>query len=178
MALKISAILVFVLVVFLVYVSTRESKFYYEKSGVINAPPEKIFKYLSDFKLGELWSPYEKIDPNMKKNFIGDGKSVGSVMEFAGNREAGAGKLEFLQIIPNQLVEIELTMLEPIKARNIVKYRLVEEGAGTRFIWSMEGDGGFIGKLISVFIDCEKMVTKQFGTGIANLKNVVETQIN
>lgn len=177
MTLKISAVVILILIIFFAYVSTRESKFLYEKSAVINAPPEQIFKYLSDFKMGELWSPYEKVDPNMKKNFIGDGKSVGSVMEFAGNREAGAGKLEFIKIIPNQLVEIELTMVEPIKARNIVKYQLIEEGGGTRFIWSMEGDGGFLGKLISVFIDCEKMVTKQFGTGIANLKSVVESEV-
>ena len=38
----------------------------------------------------------------------------------------------------------------------------------------MSGDGGFMGKLINIFIDCEKMVTADFETGIKTLKDLVE----
>lgn len=159
---------------FVAYVFTRESKFHYERSGVINASPEKIFPYLSNFKLGGEWSPFEKVDPNMKKNFIGADATVGSKMEFDGNKDAGSGKLEILKIIPNQSVDIKLTMLKPFHAENLVQYKLTPGSEGTRFTWSMSGDGGFMGKLMNVFMDCEKMIGDQFSSGITNLKKLVE----
>jgi uncharacterized protein YndB with AHSA1/START domain len=165
-----------ILILFFGFVATKEGKFRYERSGLINAPAERIFPYISNFSLGGLWSPYEKVDPTMKKTFSGTQGQVGSIMEFEGNKDAGSGKLEVLKVIPNELVEIRLTMTKPFHAENLVLYHLTPEGAGTRFSWEMSGDGGFLGKLISVFINCEKMVGDQFNQGIANLKALVESQ--
>ena len=165
-----------ILVLFLGFVATREGKFRYVRSGLIKAPPEKIFPYLSNFRLGEAWSPYEKTDPNMKKTFTGVDGSEGAVMEFDGNKDAGSGKLEMLKVVPNERVEFKLTMLKPFYAENLVEYILTPEADGTRFTWAMSGDGGFLGKLLNVVIDCEKMVAGQFTVGIDNLKSVVEAQ--
>ena len=173
---KIGLGLVVILVAFLGYVSTRNGNFHYERSGVINAPAAKIFPYISDFRLGKQWSPYEKIDPNMKETLSGPIAQVGSVMEFDGNKDAGSGKLEILKIVPNEQVDIRLTMLKPFYGENQVTYKLTPEGTGTRFTWSMSGNGGFMGKLMSVLIDCEKMIGGQFSEGIANLKALVEGQ--
>ncbi|WPU66702.1 GyrI-like domain-containing protein [Peredibacter starrii] len=168
MLMKIGLGVVAVLIGFPGYVSTREGKFRYERSGVINATPEKNFPYLSDFKLGGEWSPFEQVDPNMKKTF------TGNVMEFEGNKDAGSGRLELLNTVPNQSVDIKLTMLKPFHAENLVQYKLTPEQNGTRFTWIMSGDGGFMGKLMNVFMDCEKMIGDQFLKGISNLKSVVE----
>lgn len=165
---KIGLGVVAVLIGFLGYVSTREGKFRYERSGVINAAPEKIFPYLSDFKLGGQWSPFEQVDPNMKKTFSE------KTMEFEGNSDAGSGKLELLNVVPNQSVDIKLTMTKPMHAENLIQYKLTPEQDGTRFTWIMSGDGGFMGKLMNVFMDCEKMIGDQFVKGISNLKTVVE----
>jgi uncharacterized protein YndB with AHSA1/START domain len=163
-------------VLFLAFVATRNGHFRYERSGIIQAPAEKIFPYLSHFEKGREWSPYEKVDPNMKRNIIGPDGQVGTVMEFNGNKEAGSGKLEFLKIVPNELVEIRLTMTEPFMAENLIQYKLTPETGGTRFTWTMEGDGGFLGKLLNVFIDCEAMVAGDFTKGIQSLKEIVEAQ--
>lgn len=173
---KILLSVVAVLVVFLGYVSTREGKFNYERSGVIKAPAEKIFPYLSDFTRGGEWSPYEKVDPNMKKTITGNPAQVGHAMDFEGNSDAGSGRVEITKVVPNELVEIKLTMTKPMHAENIVTYKLTPESEGTRFSWAMAGDGGYMTKLISVFIDCEKMIAGQFETGIANLKSLIEAQ--
>jgi len=172
---KIALALVVILVGFLGYVSTREGHFRYERSGVIDAPPAKVYEYLSDFRHGQEWSPYEKADPTMKKVFQGDGNHVGDILEFEGNSESGSGALEMVKQVPNESVEIKLTMTKPFHAENLIEYKLAPEGDGTRFTWAMSGDGGFLGKLMNVFIDCEKMVAGQFETGIANLKSVLET---
>jgi uncharacterized protein YndB with AHSA1/START domain len=112
----------------------------------------------------------------MKKTFTGMGNQVGSVMEFEGNQDVGSGKLELLKLVPNHLVEIKLTMKMPFTAENLIEYKLTPEASGTRFSWAMSGDSGFFGKLISLFFDCEKMVTSDFNTGIQNLKVLAEGQ--
>ncbi len=171
---KISLAILAIIIAFLGYVSTRDGKFHYERSGVINSTPEKIFAFISDFKLGNQWNPYAMKDPNMKVAFKGTTGQVGSIMEFDGNKEAGTGNLEILKVVPNQSVEIKLTMTKPIHAENNILYTLTPEGSGTKFTWAMYGDGGFMGKLMNVLIDCEKMMTTDFDKGIANLKNVIE----
>lgn len=173
---KVVIALVFLLGAFLLYVSTRESTFRYERSGVINASADKIFPYISNLKRGGEWSPYEQNDPNMKKVFSGEDGAVGSKMDFDGNAEAGSGSIEILKIVPNERVELKLIMTKPMHAENLIEYTLKPEGAGTRFVWTMSGDGGYMTKLISVFIDCEKMVAGEFEKGIANLKKVVEAK--
>ncbi len=173
---KISLAVFITVTAFLLFVSTRDGKFQYERSGTINASAEKIFPFISNFKLGNQWSPYQQMDPNMKITFSGGDAEVGSSMEFQGNSQVGSGKLQILRMVPNQLVEIQLTMQKPFHAENLIQYRLMPEGAVTRFSWSMTGDGGFMGKLISLFINCEKMVGDQFIQGIQNLKSVVESQ--
>ncbi|OFZ28811.1 MAG: hypothetical protein A2622_04045 [Bdellovibrionales bacterium RIFCSPHIGHO2_01_FULL_40_29] len=176
MALKIVSGIAFFIALFFGFVATRQGKFNYERSGLIEAPADKIFPYISQFSMGGQWSPYEKIDPNMKKTFSGADGQPGSMMVFEGNSQAGSGQLELIKLIPNELVEIKLTMTKPIRAENLVIYKLTPEGNGTRFSWSMSGDGGFFGKLLNVFIDCENMVAGSFTEGIANLKTLVESQ--
>lgn len=176
MVIKLLSGIAIVIVVFLGYVSTRSGEFRYERSGVINAPPEAIFPYISNLKMGEQWSPYEKIDPNMKKTFAGPDGQVGSSMDFEGNSDAGSGRLEILKIVPNESVDIRLLMLKPMYADNLVQYTLTKEGESTKFTWSMKGDGGFMSKLVTLLIDCEKMVGDQMEEGIQNLKNLVEAK--
>lgn len=172
MILKIALGVGVALVAFLIFVVTRESYFRYERSGFINASSEKIFPFISQFKLGHLWSPYEK-DLEMPKEFGGTEGSVGSWMTF-GPGKSGSGRVEILEIIPHEMVRFQLHMTAPFEAKNIVIYKLASENGGTRFTWSMEGDGGFLGKLMSVLIDCEKMVGGQMSEGIQNLKVLIE----
>lgn len=161
---------------FIGFVSTKNGQFRYERSTVINAPADKIFPYLSDFKKGSLWNPYEEKDPHMKKTYSGTEGQPGSILDFEGNQDVGSGRLEVLKTVPNQSVDLKLTMIKPIHGENLINYQLTSEGNATRFTWSMSGDGGFPMKLMSVFIDCEKMITGDFEKGFQNLKKIVETQ--
>lgn len=165
-----------ILIFFLIFISTREGKFNYERSGLINASAEKIYPFISNLRLGVKWNPYNQRDPEIKLNFIGADGTIGSKMEFVGNIQAGSGSVEIKRLILNQAVDIHLIMTKPLAADNIISYTLTPEGNATRFSWRMYGDGGFMGKLMNVIIDCEKMMFKDFDEGIQNLKDVVESQ--
>lgn len=168
MKLKIGLSLLVVLAIFLAYVSTRPEKFHYAVTMPINAPVEKVFPYLSDIKLGSEWSPYEKDDPEMKKEY------VGNKIIFEGN--TGSGSVEILNVVPNDTVDLRLLMSKPFAADHKVTYKIVPTATGSELTWSMSGNNGFMGKLIGTVIDCDEMMTKQFTKGINNLKQIVENK--
>lgn len=168
MILKIGLSLVVVLAVFLVFVSTKQSKFSYSVTMKMNAPVDKVFPYLSDLKLGSQWSPFEKADPNMKKEY------VGNKLIFSGNKDAGSGTLEILNTVPNQSVDLKLIMTAPIAVANDVKYEIIPVEGGSQVTWSMSGENGFFIKILSTFMNMEKMMQEQFTAGLNNLKAIVE----
>jgi hypothetical protein len=160
------------LVGFIIYVATRPALFSHAESAMIKASPEKIFPYISQLKLGGNWSPYEKRDLNMKKTFEGNDGAPGSKLIFDGKKEVGAGSVEILR--PNQEVKLRLLMSRPMKADNIIVYKLEPMGTETRFTWSMQGENGFFGKLFVTLVDCRKMLTKDMNEGFQNLRQIVE----
>ena len=52
--------------------------------------------------------------------------------------------------------------------------RLAPAGAATEVIWAMQGKVPFMGKLMSLVMNCEKMCGTQFEEGLAKLKSVAE----
>jgi uncharacterized protein YndB with AHSA1/START domain len=174
MAIKILAGVVVAIVAFLGFASMRPADFRYERSGVINAPPEKIYPFLSDFNLGSQWNPYEEKDLNMKKSYSAEQGRVGSSMSWEGNNQVGSGRLEITRLEPNDSVDIRLTMTEPMNMSHNVHYKLEPIESGTRFTWWQEGQNNIIGKVMTVVIDCDKMFGEDMEKGIAKLKKVVE----
>jgi hypothetical protein len=67
-------------------------------------------------------------------------------------------------------------MLEPFEAHNIIEYTLDDNGGSTHVTWAMHGQQPYIGKLMSIFMDCDKMIGKDFETGLANLKALTERE--
>src|SRR5687767_2606295 len=61
-----TAIVVLILAV-LVTAATKPDTFRVERSATIAAPPEVIFPIVNDFHRWIEWSPWEKLDPNLKR---------------------------------------------------------------------------------------------------------------
>ena len=172
---KIFSLLVLIIACVCLYASTKPDYFTYQKEGIFSATPDKVFPYLNSFKLGNEWIPFGEEDPNMIKEYSGSDSGVGAKHHFSGNNEVGEGNLEILEVIPNQQVKINLSMLRPMAGENLVTYKLEPiDSSKTKFIWSIEGNQPFIGKVFSIFIDCEKMMGGKFEKGISNLKKIVE----
>jgi uncharacterized protein YndB with AHSA1/START domain len=169
-------VIVILVAALLVYAATRPNTFSVERAGTIKATPETIFPYLSDFRKGEAWSPYEKKDPAMKRTHSGAASGKGSVYEFAGNKEVGTGRLEIIDAVPPTRVVISLEMIKPFEGHNIIEYTLEPQGDSTKFTWAIHGPLPYLGKLMGIFFNMDKMMGKDFEAGISNLKAVVEKQ--
>ena len=69
---KILAIAILVLVAgVLAVAATRPDVFRVQRAAAIQAPPERIYPLIADFQRWPAWSPYEKMDPAMKRSIQG-----------------------------------------------------------------------------------------------------------
>ena len=173
--LAIAAGVIAVLVVgVLAYAATKPDVFRVQRALDISAPPEKIFSILSDLRRSTEWSPYEKKDPDMKRAYSGAPAGKGAIYEWDGDKNVGAGRIEIADVAPPNKVTLKLDMVRPFMVSNIVDYRMEPSGAATRVTWDMHGPMPYMAKVMSTFVDMDKMVGKDFEEGLASLKTVAE----
>lgn len=138
----------------------------------IDAPPATVHAILDDFHLWSGWSPWEEMDPDLKRTFSGPEKGVGSQYAWEGNNKVGTGRMEIEESTP-QRIAIDLEFIKPFKARNKTVFDLRPEGSGTRVVWTMSGQRNALmavaGKL---FFD--KAIGKDFEKGLGKLKVLAE----
>ncbi|MBU0858664.1 MAG: SRPBCC family protein [Alphaproteobacteria bacterium] len=167
--------IVFAVGVVLGLAATKPDSFRYESTQHINATPEEIFPLVSNLPVMNQWSPFAQIDPAAKIEYSGTESGVGSIFTWDGNDKAGAGRIEITSITAPTLVQMKLDFIRPMTATNMTDFILEPTtDGGTNVTWAMYGPQPFIGKLMSVFIDCEKMVTAEFEKGLVALKGMAE----
>jgi Polyketide cyclase / dehydrase and lipid transport len=151
----------------------KPDEFRVKREGIIDAKAADIFPYLYNLQKGQLWSPWVAMDPAADYVFEGSIEGENAVLTWDG-KKSGKGKLTIIETKPDALVRMRLEFFKPMKAVNICDYTLLPEGGKTRFTWEMYGPNNFMGKVMSVFMNCEKICGDQFEKGIANLKAIVE----
>ncbi len=174
--LKITAIVIAVLIAaVLLFAATRPDTFTVKRAASIKAPPEKVFALINDFSRWNAWSPWEKKDPAMKRNFSATTRGKGARYGWEGDKHVGQGSMEIAESVPSSRVTIRLDFVKPFEAHNTVEFALESRGdATTNVVWSMHGGMPFLSKLMSVFVDMDRMIGKDFEEGLANLKAVAE----
>lgn len=147
--------------------------FLVQRSIVINAKPEKIAAHIVDFRKWTSWSPYEKLDPAMKRTFSGAEAGTGAVYEWSGGWKVGSGRMEITGVAPSRIT-IKFDFHGPIEGRNAITFTFVPEGASTKVTWAMCGPNRFIGKIMHVVFSMDRMVGNAYDTGLLNLKTIAE----
>ena len=150
----------------------KPNTFSVERSATIDAPPDKVMALLEDFHRWGEWSPWEKLDPDMKRTHSGAPKGKGAVYAWEGNSKAGAGQMEITDSSPSHL-SLKLDFTKPFEAHNVVDFKLEPQGNATNVTWTMNGPTTFITKVFMVFMNMDKMVGKDFEKGLANMKAAV-----
>ncbi|MGB8598748.1 MAG: SRPBCC family protein [Burkholderiales bacterium] len=158
----------------LIYASTRPDSFRVERATIINAPPEKVFPIINDFHAWEGWSPWEKLDPNVKRSYDGAGSGVGAKYAWAGNKQLGEGKMEIIESTPYTHIGLNIYFIKPMQAQNKIDFTLERQGGATKVVHAMHGPSPFISKLMSLVFNMEKMVGPKFEEGLASIKAIAE----
>src|SRR5262249_49285708 len=142
----------------LAYAATRPDSLHVERSVSIQAPADRIFGFIADFHRWREWSPYEKIDPAMKRTHGGDESGTGAVYEWEGNKEVGAGRMEIIDTSAASRVTIKLDFSKPLEGHDIAQFTVTPQADSTTVTWKMDGPTPYVGKVIGLFIDMDAMI--------------------
>src|SRR5262245_46042920 len=88
-------------------VALQPSQFRISRTATIAAPAPVVFGLVNDFHAWHAWSPYEKLDPAMKKTFEGARTGRGAIYSWSGNNQAGVGRSTITESRPNELIRIQ-----------------------------------------------------------------------
>src|SRR5262249_30987517 len=146
-----------------------------QRSASMKASPEKIFPLINDLKSFNTWNPFNKKDPNIKGSYSGAQSGAGAAYAFEGNKDVGSGRIEITDSRPASEVRMNLHMLAPMEGRNVVEFSLKPEGGeATRVTWAIQGPMPYVSKVLSLFVDMDAMIGREFEQGLADLKKIVE----
>jgi len=171
---KILIVLAIVVGLFLVVVALQPSEFRVSRSAAIAAPPSAVFAQVNDLRKWQAWSPWEKIDPELKRTYEGPAAGTGASYSWAGTFQVGEGRMTIAESRPDEFIGIKLDFLKPFKSTCDAQFTFKPEGDRTVVTWSMAGKNNFIAKAIHLFMSMDRMIGGEFEKGLAQLKSIAE----
>jgi len=152
----------------------KPNTFVVRREATIDAPPGRIYPKIADFHEWRAWSPWEELDPQLERTYSGPQSGVGAAYAWKGNKKAGQGRMEITQAVPGEKIVLDLHFITPFEARNVTEFVLSPQGDKTRVTWKMQGTSSFVFKVMTVFMDMDAMVGRDFERGLENLGNAVK----
>jgi hypothetical protein len=150
------------------------STFVVEREQRVNGAPAAVLERIVDFHRWQAWSPWEDIDPELRRTYSGPDSGVGAIYEWEGNRKAGKGRMAITAVAPNESVTIDLQFLRPFKSRSAVEFAVRPDGESTIVRWTMTGPKTLMTKVMGIFTSMDKVIGPDFEKGLARLKADVE----
>ncbi|MGL5909368.1 MAG: SRPBCC family protein [Phycicoccus sp.] len=144
------------------------------RSTTIDAPAERVRSLLNDFHEWPAWSPWEDVDPAMRRTYSGAERSVGAAYAWEGNRKAGKGGMTVTGDEPER-VDIDLRFEKPFAARNRIEFVLTPAGDSTGVEWRMHGELSPVMRVFSLVKSMDSLVGPDFEKGLSRLKRAAET---
>lgn len=176
--LSLAALVIVAIAIVLILAAMKPDTFQVQRSIAIDAPPERIYPLIADFRAWGAWSPWEKKDPAMKRSFSGAERGVGARYAWDGDKNVGRGSMEVVEAAAPSRVALRLDFIAPFEAHNAVVFSLQPQGQGatpsTNVVWTMTGPTPFLGKIMHVFMNMDRMVGGDFEAGLAAMKAAAE----
>jgi len=174
MLLTILGIVVAAIAILVIVIATRPSDFALARTSTMAAPAATVFAQVNDFHKWTAWSPWENIDPALKREYSGPDAGAGAHYHWIGNSKVGEGQMTITESKPGELVRIKLEFIKPFAATNDTTFTFKPEANGTLVTWTMTGKNGFMSKAFDLFMNMDKMVGRDFEKGLASMKTVSE----
>jgi hypothetical protein len=166
-------ILVGAIVVVLALAALQPDTYVVTRSIEIAAPPSASFSKINDLKKFNEWNPWMKADPQTKSSYAGPSEGVNS--SFAWESDVtGAGVMTILESKPTEAVAYDMHFKKPFDSHAKATFTLEPKGETTKVTWSMAGQNLFIGKVMHIFMNMDRMIGGEFEKGLADLKAQVE----
>ncbi len=143
-------------------------KTHVNRTQKINAPVEKVYAIVRDFRQWQPWSPWLIAEPGCEVTHAADGKSYawdGQII--------GAGSMEVLTEEKNKSITNNLTFLKPFKSQADVNFKFAEKDGGTEVAWTMDSSLPFFMFFMKGMM--EAFIGIDYERGLMMLKEYAET---
>ena len=145
------------------------------RGTTIAAAPGRVHGLINDFRAWREWSPWEDVDPNLKRDYSGAESGVGAKYAWEGNRKAGRGNMEIVSSTPDR-IEVRLQFEKPFKATSRAFFELAPSGdEATDVRWRMRGTTKGFAALFGKVVSMDRLVGNDFEKGLARMKAAAES---
>jgi len=170
-------IVVIAVAVVLLIAARRPAHFRIQRTLTIAAPQATVFAELQDLRRWRDWSPWEGIDPDLRRAYSGAEAGEGAVYDWdSDNKKAGQGRMTILEADPSRKLVLRLDFIRPFAATNTAEFILQSCESGSIITWAMYGPSPFVSRLFGLVFDMDRMVGGDFEKGLARLKSLAETR--
>jgi hypothetical protein len=170
----VSIIILLTIAAILIFAATKPDSFRVQRSISIKASPEKIFAELNNFHRWEAWSPWEKLDPAVRRTYSGPENGVGAIYAWEGNSDVGQGRMTIIESALSLKLLLDIEFIKPFAAKNKVEFTLSKQGENTVVTQAMYGPSPYLSKLMSLVFNMDKMVGSKYEEGLSSLKVISE----
>ncbi len=146
---------------------------YVKREIIINAPRQKVFDYLKLLKNQDKFNKWAKVDPDRNWEFKGTDGTVGFIISWNGNKNAGEGEKEITNIIEGKRIETQIRFVRPMAtiANVIMETESLSENQ-TKV--SMSNAGALKYPMNLMIPIAEKMFPKDMDISLSTLKSILE----
>lgn len=158
----------------LIAAAARPKTFGVQRSISIQAGAKRIYPLMIDLRRFNSWNPYAKKAPDMKTAYHGPASGRGASFDFHGNKQASTGSIRIVDATEPSNVAMKLDMSVPFECHNDIAFSLAPKGDATEVTWTMHGPSPFLARLAGLFMNMDKIIGRDFETGLADLKALAE----
>ena len=147
-----------------------------EREVTINKPIQQVFDYVKYLKNQSEYCVWDKKDPVMKKEFIGEDGTVGCISAWDSNmKDVGKGGQKIIKIADGERIDYELHFIKHFEATDYA-YMAAEPVSDnqTKVKWGFTGKMKYPMNLMMLTINMEKMLAPALENGLNNLKTNLE----
>lgn len=171
-ALKIILIIIVVVIGgYFIWNATLPADYHVERSTVVDASPEVVYDYVSDFKTWPEWGVWFEQDSTMKTTFGDKTKGVGASYSWTNDQQQN-GSMSIVDAVENKSMKTELSFEGMGTSNGSWTFEPTEDGK-TKVTWGFSGEFPLYMRWMGASM--EKYIGPDFESGLANMKENVES---
>lgn len=141
-------------------------------SKEMTCKPEEVFEMINELKNWEKWSPWYKLDPNMKLEYSTPSLSKGAWYTWNGNSDVGSGKLEIKNTIENSKIETILQFETQDATEGGFEISPTEKGSIVHWYINTNIGDGILSKIYGGYryLLMRHFISSDFAKGLENIE--------
>ena len=162
-----------IIVLLLIIALFMKRDHYVKRDIIINAPLQKVFDFLKLLKNQDKFNKWAMADPDRNREFKGTDGTVGFIISWNGDKNAGEGEKEIMKIIEGKRVETQIRFVRPMAT--IANVIMETESLSDNQTKVYMSNAGTLKYPINIMIPiAEKKFQKDMDISLSTLKTILE----